>query len=122
MSLVVPWRELTMACCFFARELKRLDFPTFGRPMREIASGSEEEANLFLSVDFGSSDSIFDFRTLIPCPVVAEVLKDSAGFIPRERNSSRERDEPRSDLLRTRRTGFLDFRAIFAILLSFSEG
>ena len=28
-----------MACCFFPRELKRLDFPTFGRPMRAILSG-----------------------------------------------------------------------------------
>lgn len=33
-SRVVPCFEETTACCFFASELKRLDFPTFGRPIR----------------------------------------------------------------------------------------
>ena len=33
-SRVVPWRELTRACCFWPRELKRLDLPTLGRPIR----------------------------------------------------------------------------------------
>lgn len=55
-------------------------------------------------------------------PVVAETLKVSEGFIPRFKNSSEGRELPRSDLLRTRKTGFLDFRAILAIFLSFSEG
>lgn len=45
MSRVVPWREETRACCFLARELKRLDFPTFGRPIRAILRG--ESAGLF---------------------------------------------------------------------------
>ena len=34
MSRVVPWRLETRACCFFPRELKRLDLPTFGRPIK----------------------------------------------------------------------------------------
>ena len=53
---------------------------------------------------------------------MAEVRKVLSGLMPRERNSEFSRDEPRSDLLSRRKTGFLDFRAIFAIRLSFSEG
>ena len=63
-----------------------------------------------------------DFSSWMPRPVVAEVWKVCSGFMPRERNSSGTREEPRSDLFRTRKTGFLDFRASLAILLSFSEG
>lgn len=63
-----------------------------------------------------------DFKSLIPCPVVAETRKVSVGLIPRRRNSVSDSDSPRSDLLSKRRTGFFDLRADLAIFLSLSSG
>ena len=120
-SRVVPWRELTMACCFFPRVLKSEDLPTFGRPIRARVIFSFEKSFCDLE-NFGRFFVMANFRSLIPCPVVAEMLKEKFGSRPRKRNSSRGRDSFRSDLLRARKTGFWDFRAFLAMVLSFWSG
>ena len=54
MSRVVPWRELTRACCFWPRELKRLDLHLvrfdaeaqefgFGESLAEVGFVEEEK-------------------------------------------------------------------------------
>ena len=161
-SRVVPWRLETRACCFLPRELKRLDLPTLGRPMRAnfiaLACGRKsvleahpasppsrvsganprrssgpssngafsplaaETLKLVAFFPQAINPKIADFNSLIPCPVVAEMRKAEVSFIPRERNSEKSSEPLRSDLLRRRKTGFFDFRASFAIRLSFSEG
>ena len=66
--------------------------------------------------------SMVDLRSLIPCPVVAETRMVSAGLMPRRRNSLSGSESPRSDLLRSKRTGFFDLRADLAMSLSLSSG
>lgn len=63
-----------------------------------------------------------DFRSLMPWPVVAETRKVSLDLMPRRRNSDSERLSPRSDLLRSNKTGLRDLRAFLAICLSLSSG
>lgn len=58
----------------------------------------------------------------MPRPVVAEMRKVCSGLMPRRRNSSSGKDSPRSDLLSKRKTGFFDFKAFFAMSLSFWSG
>ena len=119
MSRVVPCLELTMACCFWPSRLKRLDFPTFGRPMRaNLIKGLPFSSRLILDSSavsalgvIFSSSKIWCLRAEIPKPVVAEVLKISVSLIPNLRYSKGSRDSLRSDLLRIRKTGFFDFSA-----------
>lgn len=101
--------------------LKRLDLPTLGRPMR--ASLSVDGVYSVVSL-WGVSKlfKIADLRSLIPCPVVAEIRKVWSGLMPRCRNSAPSRLSPRSDLLSRRRTGLRDLRAFLAMSLSLSSG
>ena len=71
MSRVVPWRELTMACCFLPSELKREDFPTLGRPIREIFRG-DFSAEGFWRERF-RVEAMADFRFKMLWPVVARM-------------------------------------------------
>ena len=125
-SRVVPWRLLTMACCFLARELKRLDLPTFGRPMRAIFKGVSVFFGLSVSSwcerergeNAKSSFRIAFLTSVRPWPVVAEVRKMWVSSMPRARNSLTSRASPWSDLLSSKNTGFLERRADLAMFLS----
>ena len=118
-SLVVPWREETRACCFFARLLNRDDLPTLGRPIRAILRGGSLVASPAAMLPLVPSLlKIADFNSLIPSPVVAEVRKMLFSSTPRARNSLISSASPLSDLFKTRKIGFLDLRARLAISLS----
>lgn len=83
MSRVVPCLELTRACCFLARELKKLDLPTLGRPMRaSLVTGEIEFEVVVILVP--REFSMAWRKDGIPSPVVAEVLMVCSGSMPRE--------------------------------------
>lgn len=120
--------------------------PTLGRPMRAILREQRGETPRAGANDLGLSESessderrtpapavgafvplftkialIAAFKSLIPCPVVAEMRKVWSGLMPRCRNSEASSASPRSDLLSRSKTGFFDLRADLAICLSLSS-
>ena len=122
MSLVVPCLLLTIACCFWPRLLKRLDLPTFGRPMRaSFRAGFEGFSDTTEPTEFSSSLSKICFNSAIPCPVVAEVRKMYSSGMPRARNSLVSSASPRSYLFKIKKTDFLERRAERAIWRSRSS-
>ena len=117
MSRVVPERLATIACCFSARVLKRLDLPTFGRPMRAILRLlSSVLTGLSLKPSLASSSVIRLRRSLSPWLVVADTR--SGYLMPRLKNSSFGKDSPRSDLLSRSKVGLPDLSAFLAMSLS----
>ena len=119
-----------MACCFWARRLKRLDLPTFGRPIRaSLIRGLPFSSRFTLlssvASSFGLTSRVWKIaclRLLTPKPVVAEVRCILSSLIPNLRYSKLSRDSLRSDLFKTRKTGFLERRAERAMSRSRKSG